>query len=160
MVEGTQRTLAAILSAEVVGYSQVVGVAETAKGPTKDTSRRTWLTQVTAFSFVFYALVPTVFAQKRPRRVVEVRIKNRQVIAPATAIKLAEGDLVELRWKSDEQLELHLHGYDLKLVVLPGEPGVMAFRAFASGRFPITSHGWGDGGHGHEPLTYLEVHPP
>jgi FtsP/CotA-like multicopper oxidase with cupredoxin domain len=122
-------------------------------------SRRTWLIQVTANSFLSCALAPTVFAQIRPRRVVEVQINNRKVITPPAAIKLTEGDLVELRWTSDEKVELHLHGYDLKLIVVPGEPGAMAFRAFASGRFPITSHGWGSGGHSHDALTYLEVYP-
>jgi|TARA_B100002003_G_scaffold197519_1_gene188021 FtsP/CotA-like multicopper oxidase with cupredoxin domain len=122
-------------------------------------SRRRWLVLVAGCSFASFAQIPTALAQNRSRRIVEVRIVNRQVVAPAAAIKMTEGDLVELRWSSDETVELHLHGYDLKLIVLPGEPGVMAFRAFASGRFPITSHGWGGGGHSHDALTYLEVHP-
>jgi hypothetical protein len=35
----------------------------------------------------------------------------------------------------------------------------MVIEAYATGRFPITSHGWGEGGHGHDALTYLEVYP-
>jgi hypothetical protein len=31
--------------------------------------------------------------------------------------------------------------------------------AYAAGRFPITSHGWGEGSHGDTALTYLEVYP-
>jgi copper(I)-binding protein len=98
-------------------------------------------------------------AQKAPQRVIEVRIENRKVVAPREAIRVTEGDLIELRWTSDEFVELHLHGYDLELHVRPGEPASMSIEAYATGRFPITSHGWGEGGHSHDALTYLEVHP-
>ena len=53
----------------------------------------------------------------------------------------------------------YLHGYDVELHVRPDEPAVMVIEAYATGRFPITSHGWGKGGHGHDELTYLEVYP-
>jgi hypothetical protein len=81
------------------------------------------------------------------------------VVILAANRRLTEGDFVELHWMTDEQVELHVHGYDLKLTVVPGKLGVLAFQAFASGRFPVTSHGWGKGGHGHEALIYLEVYP-
>ena len=124
-----------------------------------DESRRDCFLRAAAFCFVCFAPVPTVAAQDDLRRVVEVQIQNREVVEQTEPIKITEGELVELHWTSDEQVELHLHGYDLKLVVLPGEAGMMAFEAFATGRFPITSHGWGEGGHGHDALTYLEVYP-
>ena len=92
-------------------------------------------------------------------KVVEARIEKRRVVAPEAAIRVTQGDLVELRWTSDEEAELHLHGYDVKLVVRPGAPAAMRLEAHASGRFPITSHRWGSGGHGHDALTYLEVYP-
>ena len=81
------------------------------------------------------------------------------MVAPREAIRATEGDEVELLCSSDERVELHLHGYDLKLEVRPGEPAKMVVKAHATGRFPITSHGWGDGGHGHHALTHLEVYP-
>ncbi|HEX9585364.1 MAG TPA: hypothetical protein VGB36_12755 [Gammaproteobacteria bacterium] len=43
-------------------------------------------------------------------------------------------------------MELHLHGYDLEIHVRPDEPAAMVIKATATGRFPITSHGWGEGG--------------
>ena len=56
---------------------------------------------------------------------------------------------------------MHLHGYDLELSLAPDAPTEMNFEAFATGRFPVTSHGFG--GHGHDDeevvLLYLEVHP-
>jgi copper(I)-binding protein len=98
-------------------------------------------------------------AQTAPQQVIEVRIEDRKVVAPRKAIQITEGDVVELRWTSDERVELHLHGYDLKIDVRPDEPATMVIEAHATGRFPITSHGWGEGGHGHDAMTYLEVYP-
>ncbi len=100
-----------------------------------------------------------VVAQDVAKHVVEIKIEARKVVVPVGAIKVIHGDVVELRWTSDEQVDLHVHGYNLEFTVLPGEVGVIAFKAHASGRFPITSHGWGKGGHSHEALTHLEVYP-
>ena len=101
----------------------------------------------------------TAFADDHQPRAIEVRIENRHVGADMKTIRITEGEAVELHWTSDEAVELHLHGYDLKAAPAPGKPAVMAIKAYAAGRFPITSHGWGDGGHGHDALTYLEVYP-
>jgi FtsP/CotA-like multicopper oxidase with cupredoxin domain len=105
------------------------------------------------------ALIRAAVAQDIPRRRLEVRIQNREVVEPEEAIRVTEGDAVELRWMSDEEVELHLHGYDVMLHVRPGDPAVMVIEAHATGRFPITSHGWGEDDHGHDALTYLEVYP-
>ena len=92
---------------------------------------------------------------------IDVRIDGRKVVAPKGAIRIFEKDVIELRWVSDQVVKLHLHGYDKELDLRPGEPAVMSITAHATGRFPITSHGWGEQrhGHGHDALTYLEVHP-
>jgi hypothetical protein len=124
-----------------------------------EASRRTWLVWVVATSFVPTGLIRAAIAQDGPQRVIDVRIENRKVVAPREAIRITEGDVIELRWTSDEPVELHLHGYDLEAHVRPDEPAAMVIEAHATGRFPITSHGWGEGGHGHDALTYLEVYP-
>ncbi len=124
-----------------------------------DTSRRAWLVWLAAGSFMPAVLIRAATAQDNPRRAIEVRIENRKVVAPLAAIRITEGDRVELRWTSDEPVELHLHGYDLKIQVRPDAPAAMVVEATATGRFPITSHGWGTGGHGHDALTHLEVYP-
>ena len=121
--------------------------------------RRIWLIWFIAGSFLPSALIRGALAQDDSRRVIDVRIENRKVVAPRAAIRITEGDAIELRWTSDEPVELHLHGYDLEIQVRPGEPAAMVIEAHATGRFPITSHGWGEGGHGHDALTYLEVYP-
>jgi FtsP/CotA-like multicopper oxidase with cupredoxin domain len=124
-----------------------------------DASRRTWLVWLAAGSAMPLALIRAARAQDDSRRVIDVRIENRKVVAPTAAIRITEGDVVELRWMSDQAVELHLHGYDLELQVRPGQPAAMVIEATATGRFPITSHGWGAAGHGHDALTYLEVYP-
>ena len=121
--------------------------------------RRTWLVWLAAGSIMPARLIRAAAGQDEPRRVIEVRIETRRVVAPAEAIRITEGDVVELVWTSDEATDLHLHGYGLELHVRPGEPASMVVEALATGRFPITSHGWGEGGHGHDALTYLEVYP-
>ena len=124
-----------------------------------DACRRSWLVWLAVGSIVPSALIQTAVAQDSPSRVIDVRIESRRVVAPKEAIQITETDVIELRWTSDEPVKLHLHGYDLEIEVRPGKPAAMLIKAHATGRFPITSHGWGDGGHGHDALTYLEVYP-
>lgn len=98
-------------------------------------------------------------AQEVSQKIIEIRIENREVVEPQRAIRVTQGDLLKLRWQTDEAVDLHLHGYDVEIRVQPETASVMEIEAFASGRFPITSHGWGTEGHGHDALTYLEVYP-
>lgn len=121
--------------------------------------RRKWLVGVLASSIAYAALIQGAVGQDGSRRAIDVRIEHRKVVSPKKAIRVSQNDDIELRWTSDELVSLHLHGYDQELRVEPGKPAVMVVRAHATGRFPITSHGWGSGGHGHHALTYLEVHP-
>jgi len=93
----------------------------------------------------------------------EVRIAGREVVQPAGArLVLQHGDAVRIRWRSDEAVDLHVHGYDLLVRVEADAPTETAFEARATGRFPVTSHGFGSerGGHAHgAPLLFIEVHP-
>ncbi len=129
------------------------------RGWTKDVWRRSWLAWLVAGSILPSALIQAAAAQDAPQRVIEVRIENREVVAPGEAIRITEGDVIKLVWTSDEATELHLHGYELEIQVRPDKPATMVVEAYATGRFPITSHGWGEGDHGHDALTYLEVYP-
>lgn len=124
-----------------------------------DISRRAMLVGLAAGSFMPLAQIRLAAAQDGPQRVIDVRIENRKVVVPDGAIRITEGELVELRWTSDEAVDLHIHGYDLGISVEPDEPARMVLEAHATGRFPIASHGWERGGGGHGALTYLEVYP-
>jgi hypothetical protein len=122
-------------------------------------NRRIILMWTTAGALLPGAWLPTARSDDRKPRVIDVRIEKRKVVAPKRPIRVTQRDVVELRFSTDETVKLHLHGYDKELEVAPGKPAVMLLTVHATGRFPITSHGWGHGGHGHHALTYLEVHP-
>jgi len=91
---------------------------------------------------------------------IEIKILNHKVVQDAV-IKVTQGDAVELVWVTDEITTLHFHGYDIKLDIAPNTSNVMAFMAYATGRFPITRHRHQEHqrSSGHETLIYLEVHP-
>jgi len=105
---------------------------------------------------------PPVSAQTDPAvRTIAVSIEKRKVVGDRT-IRVKQGDQVQLQWTTDEKVELHLHGIDKQVEVLPGKTGKMSFTAKATGRFPVTSHGFGKKAghhHGHAALMYIEVHP-
>ena len=91
---------------------------------------------------------------------IELVIRDRKVQLEEKTIRVTQGESIELVWESDETGELHLHGYDISFEVSPDSPAVVTFDAHATGRFPVTSHGFG-GEHpqGHEALIYIEVYP-
>ena len=88
-----------------------------------------------------------------PRRF-ELRIKNGRLADNAGTVSVRRDDAVELTWSADRRSVVHLHGYDIEVTVDAGNPQTMAFRARATGRFPIEMHG-----DRHTVLIYLEVHP-
>jgi hypothetical protein len=64
-------------------------------------------------------------------------------------------DQVELRVRSTDAINAHLHGYDLFIQTSPMEIATMRFRAKILGRFPLEAHTSGK----HHVLGYIEVHP-
>jgi hypothetical protein len=93
----------------------------------------------------------------------DIKIERGRAPDTMQLIRVNEGDIVKLRWTSDQPLVLHLHGYDIEKRVAPGAVTEVAFTAYATGRFPIHVHaqGAGAGGHAHEdaPLATIEVYP-
>ena len=117
---------------------------------------------VASFLAIFLAGPAPIIAQADPAvRIFSVSIEKRKVVGERT-IRVTQGDRVQLNWQTDEKVELHLHGIDQKTEVLQGAGGTMRFTAKATGRFPVTSHGFGnEAGHHHGPgaLAYVEVYP-
>ncbi len=113
-------------------------------------NRRTFISATTGL------LAWGAFAHAGETRIFEIALRDGKIVDAETTIKISEGDTVELHWSSDGEVELHLHGYDIEIEVAAGGTGVMAFEAYATGRFPIVAHGHGVS---HAPFAYLEVHP-
>lgn len=93
--------------------------------------------------------------------ILDVTIADRKVTSEST-LRVTEGDVVELRWTADEAVELHLHGYEIAVQVPAGGTATMDFTAVATGRFPVSHHGFGakmGQEHSHRPILYLEVLP-
>lgn len=94
------------------------------------------------------------------RTTVEITIEHRKIKGDKNVFRVYQGEHIELIIVSDETVSLHFHGYDIEFKVNPDRPAVVPFTAYATGRFPVSSHGWGDQHeHGHQTLFYLEVYP-
>ena len=104
------------------------------------------------------APLPVSYAEDINR--IEVTVEQRKVMGDKDVIRVTQGETVELVWQTDESANLHLHGYDIEFSITPDEPTIIRLTAHATGRFPVTSHGFGGGhDHGHATLLYLEVYP-
>lgn len=116
------------------------------------------------FSILFFLLglwaTPGVSQEEE---VFNLSIKNGKMAGDAKVIRVKQGGSVKINWTTDEATEIHLHGYDMTKALKPGKTTSMTFKAHATGRFSIVSHGFGKhtrGKHKEEiPLLYLEVHP-
>ena len=76
--------------------------------------------------------------------------------ARTPTLVFAAGDSIELRWTSDREALLHLHGYDIEARAGPGGVASMMFSARAAGRFPVEIHGASGPNH---VVLYVEIHP-
>ena len=90
---------------------------------------------------------------------IEAHIVNREVVGDQL-IRVTQGQIVEMIWVTDEETQVHIHGYEIHIPASPDIPAKVTFEAHATGRFPVTSHGYGDEyGKMHQMLLYFEVYP-
>jgi hypothetical protein len=103
----------------------------------------------------------TVTCAKAEEVTFDLRVERGRVPANMRLIRVKQGDVVKLRWSTDQTTILHLHGYDIEVKVEPGAMAEMSFTARATGRFPVSVHKPKQGGdHTHDPpLVHVEVHP-
>ena len=119
-----------------------------------------WWISLPILLFFFVPVSINADAEEEAVKRIELVISGRKVQREEKTIRVTQGESIELVWISDEPAELHLHGYDISFEVSPEAPANVTFEAHATGRFPITSHGFsGEHGHGHEALLYIEVYP-
>jgi hypothetical protein len=88
----------------------------------------------------------------------DLKLAHGRVAENMRLIRVTQGDLVRLRFTTDQPVVLHLHGYDIETRVVPGTVAELNFTAYATGRFAIHLHG---AGHNHDeaPLAVIEVYP-
>ena len=101
----------------------------------------------------------TAFAQSAKEFSVE--ISKRKVLGEKK-VRVFQGDKITILWQTDENVEVHLHGYNIKKEVVTNKVTPMFINARATGRFPVTSHGFSGEKthtHGKNALFYIEVHP-
>jgi len=96
----------------------------------------------------------TIRAQAQVAQRFDLRIESGRIAGNLKTIRVRRNDEVEITWSADRRTMLHLHGYDIEIVVDSGKPQLMSFTARATGRFPIETHGGR-----HNVIIYLEVHP-
>ena len=102
-------------------------------------------------------------AAEPPEKTFSLSIVGGAVPAEQRVLRVEKGDAVRLRLTSDAPGEIHLHGYRLEAKLAPGKPLELAFKAYATGRYPFEWHGAGDaaktGSHHGPPLAAIEVRP-
>ena len=111
--------------------------------------------------FIAFSVTTAGVATASETKTFDIQITDRKVVGDNHLVRVTLGDEVVLNWQTDESVTVHLHGYDIERRIVAGEPAKISFTAHATGRFPVTSHGFENqhDGHGHEALLYFEVYP-
>ena len=78
----------------------------------------------------------------------DITLEDGQPATGAATYGVKQNDAVTLVVTSDQHASLHLHGYDVTGVAMPGEPATLELTASATGSFPLTVHVGGERGHG------------
>jgi len=114
-------------------------------------------------AFLLIAASSTFFGTVAAELTFDLKVTHGRVSDAMRLIRVKQGDVVRLRWGTDQPVTLHLHGYDIEKHVDPGTTTDLAFTAYATGRFPVHVHAQGarpDGrSHEEEPLVIVEVYP-
>ena len=115
------------------------------------------------WAFLLIAASSAFFGTLAAELTFDLKVEHGRVPDTMRLIRVKQGDVVRLRWSTDQPLTLHLHGYDIAKHVEPGATMDLTFTAYATGRFPVHVHteGGSPDGHTHEeePLVIVEVYP-
>ncbi len=115
------------------------------------------------YTLVLSVLLMSYHGCRFKERTFNIEIENRKAKGGMEVIQVKQGEMVTLWCATDETATIHLHGYNIEHVVKPGKSTVFTFKAYATGRYPITAHSFGEPTLGkpqeETPLVYLEVLP-
>ena len=75
--------------------------------------------------------------QKDSTKTFEWAIQGRELVSGPETLKVTEGEEVSLKATADEADELHLHGYDVVVDLVPGETVELKVKTDKTGRFVI-----------------------
>jgi hypothetical protein len=114
------------------------------------TGSRLWPTMLAAAGLAL-ALAGSAVAQPR---IFELAIEKGRLPESQRLLRVRQGEEVILKWRADQAVILHLHGYDIEAKVSAATWTEMRFTAAATGRFPIELHA-----QTHATIAHLEVHP-
>jgi hypothetical protein len=94
----------------------------------------------------------------------DLRLVAGRLEGGTRTVRYTRGDRIVMRWVSDRNLTLHLHGYDVALPLSPAVEATLVVEARIVGRFPLTAHfpapAAGAAEHPRErTLLYVEVRP-
>jgi hypothetical protein len=71
----------------------------------------------------------------------DIIINSGELAGDEDIFRIKKNENVSLNFSSDADIKVHLHGYDIEKTVYSGNDQTMEFKANATGRFVITSHG-------------------
>ena len=115
------------------------------------------------WAFLMIAAGSAFFGALAAELTFDLKVAHGRVPDTMRLIRVRQGDVVRLRWSTDQPLTLHLHGYDIEQKVEAGTIAEMKFTARATGRFPIHLHDAreraGSPSHHEPPLVLIEVYP-
>jgi hypothetical protein len=75
----------------------------------------------------------------QPRNAV-IRLRNGKPVGGIAKISVRKDQTVRLQIKTDSDVEIHLHGYDITKNALPAQPALFVFKAKLEGVFEIEIH--------------------
>jgi len=103
---------------------------------------------------IIFPLISSTLGADDTRRF-SVAITAGKVDKKNRTLRVDQGDKVVIIFSTDRPVDLHLHGIDKQILVVPGKLGELSFDAEVAGRFPIELHG----SKAHGRLLYVEVLP-
>lgn len=99
------------------------------------------------------AIAASADAVKINIKSIDLQIEKNRIASGPSAIRLVQGDEITLNIRTDRADELHIHGYDLRANLLPGQVVSLTFIATVTGRFGIELH------KAHVAIGAVEVYP-